>query len=914
MGPSSSVIPPWFLNPSKEGPEFGKTDGPSVACLESAREGLWNSKMTSNFATRYKKDLSTEALKTKLVRRKSISQKESRHKRFNKGRQFGLADVNTQHARDKELSRLEEMSEAHSPDKSHGKPKQIPNAKICGKERMEMLQRYKAEKELRKLKEQREKPVFKCGRYKPEMPSFLPPSSQIPVLSKPREKASALPVRVTRSKAKSVLEEVANPPARSQASTMVPKCTRKDGGLQPPQPRQQPIYVDKPAKKESKGPQSAIPPPTHGRVTRATAAAMSRIPQVFKPAATAGNQMQRRVARKGKQQTETRNAEVLRDTKEDVTMEPVEERADFQPALAEEAEVFPEKENMPISFVPALSPRRTRSFAPQNFVFKPLEGMASFKVTPMTPSRANVFLSPDLTWSPTKTTSEAPKEDAKEPAPLDRRLERGSSPAAEIIKEDLPECRSAVESQEEETERTSDETTMAIPCETKQLASLPASEALDPTGEPQHDVPYFRNILHCETERLSSCCLDWDGTAETDIPEDAKDLVRTTVGQTRLLVAERFKQFEGLVDNCEFRRGEKETTCSDLDGFWDMIAFQVEDVNKKFERLRKLQENGWQAAEGNQTKPITKKKSACQRVARASHGSAGRTAARKRLAAIKEMMKNKTKPEEAAADSAGQATPQEKEEKITFDGGFFRVESPARLFLGQTPKSANRSSRRASRRATPRSASRRSLRSCVDNLVTRLATPAAHRSCPPSPDPDAVTGLPQTYFLSHISDESDTQAAEGSSAAVDGTAGEADETQRATTDGTPRSSDTNDLDSADSRATESPETENNDSDVAEEVQQTTMELGEDGVMQSPEKDALVEGASSQSEEQHTPEQQTGPLLAGFSCNSATPEGKPNLNCSLFFTPLKNEAQKFAAAASDNDLIVFSPLPFPAGEK
>lgn len=55
----------------------------------------------------------------------------------------------------------------------------------------------------------------------------------------------------------------------------------------------------------------------------------------------------------------------------------------------------------------------------------------------------------------------------------------------------------------------------------------------------------------------------------------AKDLIRTTVGQTRLLIGERFKQFEGLVDNCEFKRGEKETTCTDLDGFWDMINFQV---------------------------------------------------------------------------------------------------------------------------------------------------------------------------------------------------------------------------------------------------------------------------------------------------------------------------------------------------
>ncbi|XP_015267582.1 PREDICTED: disks large-associated protein 5 [Gekko japonicus] len=1053
--------------------------------------------MTSNFATRYKKDLSTEALKTKLVRRKSVLQKESRQKQFNKTRQFGLADVNTQHTRDRELSRLEETGEAHSPEKSKGKPNQITNAKICSKERLEMLQRYKAEKELRKLKEQREKPVFKCGRYKPEMPSFLPQPSQIPVLSKPKEKAAPLPERVTRSK------------ARPQASTMVPKGTGKGSGLQPPQHR----HVEKPAKKESKGAQPAVPAPTSGRITRATAAAMSKIPQVLKPAVTAGNQAQKRVTRKGKPQTEIKNEEALHDMKEDVPMEPIEERADLQLASAEgtgESEASPEKENvLPVSCVPALPRRRGRSFAPQNFLFKPLEGVASYKISPLSPSRASMFLSPNLTWSPAKTTRKVPKEDAKEPTPEDRRSESEPSTVPDVT-EDIPECQSALEPQEEEEmEPAPNETTMAITGATEATqrpADLSAPETSDTTGAPQHDVRYFRNVLRSETERLSLCCLEWDGTAETDIPDDAQDLVRTTVGQTRLLIAERFKQFEGLVDNCEFRRGEKETTCSDLDGFWDMVAFQVEDVNKKFESLRKLQENGWQAAEGNQeAKQVPKKKTACPRATRVTGRSVGRTAARKRLAAIKAMMKNKARQEGAAAEPAGQETPQKEEEPVTFDGGFFRVESPARLLLGQTPKSATRSSRRSSRRATPRSASRAFLRSCVDTSVARLGTPAAYRSHPPLPNPDAFAGLSRTD-LSHIFDQSDTQAAEGSSAAVDGAAEEAGETQTASSDSASRSSETDNSDPVDSREAESPDTETNESDIAEdvqqtvvdlgvactpdkdvrgtesldaeknesniteeaqqttmdlggegvmcspekdirgpqspdteknrsdmaeevqqttmdlgdegslcspekdfggtespnaeknesdmaeevqqttmdlgdegllcspekdfrgtespnaetnesiiaeeiqrttmdlgdegslcspekdvwgaespdagkhksdmaeEVQQTTMDLGDEGSLCSPEKDALFEGASFQGEEHHTPARQTGPLLDDSSCSSGTPVGKPHLDCSLFFTPLKNEAQKFAAVAPGNDLIVFSPLPFPAGEK
>lgn len=63
----------------------------------------------SQFARRYKKDLSTETLRMKVVRRKSMLQKENRHKLFEKGRQFGLADVNIQLSKERGSSQLSEM-------------------------------------------------------------------------------------------------------------------------------------------------------------------------------------------------------------------------------------------------------------------------------------------------------------------------------------------------------------------------------------------------------------------------------------------------------------------------------------------------------------------------------------------------------------------------------------------------------------------------------------------------------------------------------------------------------------------------------------------------------------------------------------------------------------------------------------
>jgi disks large-associated protein 5 len=55
----------------------------------------------------------------------------------------------------------------------------------------------------------------------------------------------------------------------------------------------------------------------------------------------------------------------------------------------------------------------------------------------------------------------------------------------------------------------------------------------------------------------------------------ARGQIRSVVGQAQLLMDQRFKQFSGLVDNCEFGKGEKETTTTDLTGFWEMIYFQV---------------------------------------------------------------------------------------------------------------------------------------------------------------------------------------------------------------------------------------------------------------------------------------------------------------------------------------------------
>ncbi|XP_063003750.1 disks large-associated protein 5 [Elgaria multicarinata webbii] len=863
--------------------------------------------MSTNFATRYKKDLSTATLKTKLVRRKSVFQKESRHNEFNKGRQFGLIDANIQSSRGKELSRLEETGEGYS-SKSKGKSSQIPIAasKTRGQERLEMLQRYKAEKELRKLKEQRDKPIFKCGRFKPEDPGFLSKASQIPLLSKPKEKEAPPVVRMTRSRTKNQLQEPVGPSTRSHLSATFSGSRLQTG---------QHIHVDKPPRKENKEVQPAVSTTTSGRTTRATAAAKTKIPQVSRPAVIAGNLPQKRIPQKGKQQKGVKNegTTALHGMKENPLIELVKEEAKPQSATDTEQDVaFLEKENLPASPIPASAPsKRTRSFAPQNFVFQPLEGLTTYKVKPMSPSRVDVFLSPNLFWNSAQTTSKAPEEDTKEPVTQDYGLNNHFSAAPEVTKEVLQECQSALEFLEAKTECVSNEMRDAVPAEREislLCADPPAMATSDLTGELQHDVPYFRNILRSETERLASCCLEWDGTAEMDIPEDAKDLVRTTIGQTRLLIAERFKQFEGLVDNCEFGRGEKETTCTDLDGFWDMVDFQVEDVNKKFENLRKLQMNGWQMIDDVQAKRPAKKKAAPQRANKAQGGSAKRAAARKRVAAIKAAVKNKLKQEGLAKEATGQEMPTEAE-KVMFDARFFHFNSPAKPFAGRTPKSVSRSSRRISRRATPRSAHKALLQSCAETCVVRLSTPSASQAVPSVPDLNACLDPGAPGLLGSVSEQSDIQAAEELRTATEELAEETTDSRANTCDRGSPSSD-NGLAPVRCQGLESPSVIKEEPEIEEEMEEAVADLEEQGVLCTPKKDSQSEGICSP--ELHTPE---GLLLSNFSCDDGPLDlQQPHPDTSLFFTPLGNEAAKIAAGASSNDLIVFSPLPLPDGEK
>ncbi|CAH1970809.1 unnamed protein product [Acanthoscelides obtectus] len=114
------------------------------------------------------------------------------------------------------------------------------------------------------------------------------------------------------------------------------------------------------------------------------------------------------------------------------------------------------------------------------------------------------------------------------------------------------------------------------------------------------DGHYFLKILNDQTSRL----LVLADKIEKDIlgcelPEEIVGKVRSATGKARLLVSQKMQQFRGLcTNNINQSVGEAfPTTNEDLQGFWDMVMLQVDQVDALFAEIYALRANNWKEPE-----------------------------------------------------------------------------------------------------------------------------------------------------------------------------------------------------------------------------------------------------------------------------------------------------------------------------
>ncbi|CAK1544832.1 unnamed protein product [Leptosia nina] len=183
-------------------------------------------------------------------------------------------------------------------------------------------------------------------------------------------------------------------------------------------------------------------------------------------------------------------------------------------------------------------------------------------------------------------------------------------------------------------------------------------------------VDHFNQQLNSETARLTEMANHWEKILEHNtLPDIVQEAILAAVGQARLLMSQKFQQFAGLVERCEAPDPDQPlVTPTDLQGFWDMVYMQVENLNARFKNLEEMQSRGW---------VVETKASPQQKKRKVPAKSRTKPAATSRLKAMIAAARKAATAQDAPAP--------EVEGSKTFEAGFFCVTSPVRSPAPATP-------------------------------------------------------------------------------------------------------------------------------------------------------------------------------------------------------------------------------------
>ncbi|XP_064089253.1 myosin-11-like [Macrobrachium nipponense] len=129
--------------------------------------------------------------------------------------------------------------------------------------------------------------------------------------------------------------------------------------------------------------------------------------------------------------------------------------------------------------------------------------------------------------------------------------------------------------------------------ESKDLTKMKTGEE-----EQEKDGKYFIRIVDKKVTDLEQIINSAESDLETFRPqmsEEVQGKVLAATGKARLLIAQKVEQFRGLCQqNIDGPKGDEPTIlAADLEGFWDMVSIQVENVHHLFKEISVLKTNGW---------------------------------------------------------------------------------------------------------------------------------------------------------------------------------------------------------------------------------------------------------------------------------------------------------------------------------
>ncbi|XP_020294460.1 disks large-associated protein 4-like [Pseudomyrmex gracilis] len=107
------------------------------------------------------------------------------------------------------------------------------------------------------------------------------------------------------------------------------------------------------------------------------------------------------------------------------------------------------------------------------------------------------------------------------------------------------------------------------------------------------EAEYFEQLLCRERDELQKLCEKWTKIQSDDIKEeDICCRINQAVGQTTMLIEEKFKQFHNMIKHSK-GSGRLLITSSDLHGLWDSMYIKIKDCYSRFAYLKKLRAARW---------------------------------------------------------------------------------------------------------------------------------------------------------------------------------------------------------------------------------------------------------------------------------------------------------------------------------
>ncbi|XP_077286643.1 uncharacterized protein LOC143911569 isoform X2 [Arctopsyche grandis] len=201
-------------------------------------------------------------------------------------------------------------------------------------------------------------------------------------------------------------------------------------------------------------------------------------------------------------------------------------------------------------------------------------------------------------------------------------------------------------------------------------------------ASPEKSANYFRSQLDGEISRLIILCDEWKNYKDChdELIEDHKDMIDVAVGQTKLLINKKFQQFKGLIEKCENQEASEAglVKIQDLQGFWDMIYMQVENLDIRFNELKELKSKDWK--EEVSIPIVLKSKKIPKSTKNVDLKPKKKSGGLRAMIQAARLKSQETSNVESENDSI-----------ITFNGGFFSVTSPLKQ-ISENKKSTPRDS------------------------------------------------------------------------------------------------------------------------------------------------------------------------------------------------------------------------------